>query len=140
MEKNSIRDLSLTKKFFILFMALVSMNFFVSIYTILQLQDEKARSGTVNTAGLQRALSQNITKNALIYTTYDGEKQNEARTQLVELTKKYDNAIVNLKNENKEENIAAIPLEAEETVAKLEVAWQLHHYQLMNRYNQEMLP
>lgn len=140
MEKNSIRDLSLTKKFFILFMALVSMNFFVSIYTILQLQDEKARSGTVNTAGLQRALSQNITKNALIYTTYDGEKQNEARTQLVELTKKYDNAIVNLKNGNKEENIAAIPLEAEETVAKLEVAWQLHHYQLMNRYNQEMLP
>ena len=140
MEKNSIRDLSLTKKFFILFMALVSMDFFVSIYTILQLQDEKARSGTVNTAGLQRALSQNITKNALIYTTYDGEKQNEARTQLVELTKKYDNAIVNLKNGNKEENIAAIPLEAEETVAKLEVAWQLHHYQLMNRYNQEMLP
>lgn len=140
MEKNSIRDLSLTKKFFILFMALVSMNFFVSIYTILQLQDEKARSRTVNTAGLQRALSQNITKNALIYTTYDGEKQNEARTQLVELTKKYDNAIVNLKNGNKEENIAAIPLEAEETVAKLEVAWQLHHYQLMNRYNQEMLP
>lgn len=123
MKKHSLNDLSLTKKFFILFLALVLMSFFVSVYTMIGLQEEKARSGTVNVAGLQRALSQNITKNALIYIEYEGQKREEAKQQLTELTKKYDYALSNLKNGNKEENVEKIPKEAEEAVAQLENAW-----------------
>ena len=98
MKKNILLDLSLTKKFVILFTILVFISFFVCAYTTIGLQNEKARSGTINVAGLQRELSQNMTKNALIYMNYDGEKQAQAKEQLNTLVARYDKALSDLKN------------------------------------------
>ena len=103
MKKHILNDLSLTKKFAIVFVALICIGFVVCIYTTIGLQDEKARSGTINTAGLQRALSQNMAKNVLIYMNYEGEKRAEAKKQLETLSERYEKALSDLKNGNKEE-------------------------------------
>ena len=123
MKKHILNDLSLTKKFAIVFVALICIGFVVCIYTTIGLQDEKARSGTINTAGLQRALSQNMAKNVLIYMNYEGEKRAEAKKQLETLSERYEKALSDLKNGNKEENIEVIPKESEEVVARLEAEW-----------------
>lgn len=123
--KSFLLDISLTKKFSILFTTLILISFVVCIYTTVQLQHEKARSGTINVAGLQRALSESIAKYTLVYASTEGEKQQEIKTTLNELIVQYDQTFVDLKNGNREENIEALPTKALESFSQLEDAWEL---------------
>ena len=123
--KSFLLDISLTKKFSILFTTLILISFVVCIYTTVQLQHEKARSGTINVAGLQRALSESIAKYTLVYASTEGEKQQEIKTTLNELIVQYDQTFVDLKNGNREENIEALPTKALESFSQLEDAWKL---------------
>lgn len=121
---NMFRNASVNRKFVVIFMFVIICNFFLAAFTFYSLDKQERRSSTINIAGSQRDISQNIAKNVAIYIAETGMEKQKAMTEIKKLLIEFEDTIVILKNGSKEKNVAHVPREARETLGEIEKQWK----------------